>query len=63
MSEYEKVFSILEKDHKATMLEQFKGYSKFQLLVSTLLSSRTKDSTTIPIVKKMFKSGVSQKIF
>ena len=55
MQDYELVFNILEKDHKATMLEQFSHYSKFQLLISTLLSSRTKDTTTIPIVKKMFK--------
>jgi endonuclease III len=55
MNNYKQIFLILEKDHKATMLEQFHNYSKFQLLISTLLSSRTKDSTTIPIVKRMFK--------
>ena len=37
------------------MLEQLKEHNPFQLLVATLLSSRTKDSTTIPIVKKMFE--------
>jgi endonuclease III len=52
---YAKVFSILEKDHKETMLEQFSHYSKFQMLIATLLSARTKDTTTIPIVVKMFK--------
>lgn len=49
-----KVFSLLEKTHPLTMLEQFKDYSAFQMLIATLLSARAKDSTTIPIVKKMF---------
>ena len=49
------VLNILEKSHGLTMLEQLKEYTPFQLLVATLLSSRTKDSTTIPIVKEMFK--------
>lgn len=30
------------------------GYTPFQLLVATLLSARSKDSTTIPLAKKMF---------
>ncbi len=37
------------------MLEQLKDYTPFQLLVATLLSSRTKDTTTIPLVKKLFQ--------
>ncbi|MBU0457508.1 MAG: endonuclease III [Nanoarchaeota archaeon] len=49
-----KILSILEKDHKKTMLEQLSHYTHFQMLIATLLSSRTKDSTTIPIVKKIF---------
>ena len=52
---YNKVFSILEKDHKEIMLEQFSHYSQFQMLIATMLSARTKDTTTIPIVIKMFK--------
>jgi endonuclease III len=48
------VFSILEKYHPLTMLEMLGNYTPFQMLVMTLLSSRTKDSTTIPIVKEMF---------
>lgn len=51
----EKIFSILEKEHHSTMLELLKEYTPFQLLVATLLSSRTKDSTTIPLVKKIFQ--------
>lgn len=37
------------------MLEQLAGYSTFQKLIATLLSARTKDTTVIPIVKKLFK--------
>lgn len=55
MDSYQKVFHQLEQTHQPTMLEQLRGYSRFQLLISTLLSSRTKDTTTIPIVKKLFK--------
>jgi endonuclease III len=49
-----KVFSILEKTHPLTMLEELSHYTAFQTLVMTLLSARTKDSTVIPLVKKMF---------
>ena len=54
VAEIKKVFSLLEKDHPLTMLEELGHYTPFQMLVMTLLSSRTKDSTTIPIVKKLF---------
>ena len=53
-SEIKKVFSLLEKDHQPTMLELFSQYTPFQMVVMTLLSSRTKDSTTIPLVKALF---------
>ena len=53
------VFRVLKRTqgHHPTMLEQLreKGYTPFQLLVSTVLSSRTKDETTLPIVKRLFK--------
>ncbi len=39
-----KTLSLLEPHHHP-----------FQLLIATLLSSRSKDSTTIPIVKRLFK--------
>src|SRR3989344_1579028 len=54
IKDIKKVFSLLEKDHPLTMLEELGHYTPFQMLVMTLLSSRTRDSTTIPIVKKMF---------
>ena len=53
-SDIKEVFSLLEKDHPLTMLEELGHYTPFQMVVMTLLSSRTKDSTTIPLVKKMF---------
>jgi endonuclease-3 len=52
--DYKLVFSILSQHHHKTMLEQLSKYSIFQQLVATLLSSRTKDTTTIPLVKKLF---------
>lgn len=48
------VFRLLEKTHPLTMLEELGHYTPFQMVVMTLLSARTKDSTTIPIVKIMF---------
>lgn len=53
-SEIARVFSRLEPHHPQTMLEQLQEYTHFQQLVATLLSSRTKDTTTIPIVKRLF---------
>ena len=54
LSEIKRVFSLLEKDHPLTMLEELGHYTPFQMLVMTMLSSRTRDSTTIPIVKRIF---------
>jgi endonuclease III len=54
LKEIKKVFSLLEKDHPLTMLEEFSDYTPFQMLIMTMLSARTKDSTTIPIVKELF---------
>ncbi len=57
------VFSILEQSHQPTMLELLNNYTPFQQLIATLLSSRTKDTTTIPIVKKLFTNYTSPKDF
>ncbi|MBS3169796.1 endonuclease III [Candidatus Woesearchaeota archaeon] len=57
------VFSLLEKEHKPTMLEELGHYTPFQMLVMTLLSARAKDSTTIPIVVAMFKHYPEPKDF
>lgn len=50
------VLGTLEKTHQPTMLESLgaEGFTSFQLLVATVLSARSKDSTTIPIVRKLF---------
>ncbi len=52
------IFSLLEQHHPQTMLEELSelGYIPFQLLIATLLSARSKDSTVIPIVKQLFKT-------
>ena len=55
LAELEKIFSSLEAEHQPTMLEQLQDYNSFQLLIATLLSARTKDTTTIPIVKELFQ--------
>ncbi len=54
IKEIKTVFSLLEKNHPLTMLEELGHYTPFQMVVMTLLSSRTRDSTTIPLVKKLF---------
>lgn len=51
----EKIFSLLEPLHQPTMLEQLQDYTPFQLLIATLLSARTRDSTVIPLVKTLFQ--------
>lgn len=62
-SEITKVLDILYQDHRPTMLELLGNYTPFQMLVMTMLSSRTKDSTTIPLVKKMFAEYPQPKDF
>jgi len=57
------VFSLLEKTHPQTMLEKLTNFTPFQLLVATLLSARTKDSTVIPIVQRLFKKYPEPKDF
>ncbi len=59
------IFSLLEPLHPLTMLEELSqlGYTPFQLLIATLLSARSKDSTVIPIVKELFKTYPQPKNF
>lgn len=56
ISNFQNIFRILEQQHQPTMLEQLSNYSPFQRLIATLLSARTKDTTTIPIVHQLFKN-------
>src|SRR3989339_389073 len=60
---FSKVFSLLEIDHHPTMLELFAHYTPFQMLIATMLSARTKDSTTIPICQKLFEKYKSPEDF
>ena len=55
MKHLQQIFDLLETTHPQTMLEELGHYPHFQMLIMTLLSARTKDSTVIPIVKEMFK--------
>src|SRR3989344_5356428 len=56
------VLKALESFQKQeTMLAQFGTRSAFQILISTILSARTKDTTTIPISKKLFAKYPSAK--
>ncbi|MBS3116311.1 endonuclease III [Candidatus Woesearchaeota archaeon] len=54
VAEIKEVFSHLERGHSPTMLEELAHYTPFQMLIMTMLSSRTKDIITIPIVKDLF---------
>src|SRR3989344_256900 len=63
MNKVTTVFRILEKTHQPTMLELLGHYTPFQILIMTMLSARTKDSTTIPIVQQMFKKYSSPEDF
>ena len=54
VAEIKTVFSLLERTHPLTMLEELGHYTPFQMLVMTMLSARARDSTTIPVVKEMF---------
>ncbi|MBI4141246.1 endonuclease III [Candidatus Woesearchaeota archaeon] len=53
-----KIIEILraleEQQQDESMLSQFGERSPFQILISTVLSARTKDTTTIPICKVLF---------
>lgn len=57
MSNINIVLTLLKKHQKnKSMLESFSTkYDVFQILISTILSARAKDTTTIPLCKKLFK--------
>ncbi len=54
-NEIKQVFTTLETSHQETMLEELGHYPHHQMLIMTLLSARSKDSTVIPIVKEFFE--------
>ena len=51
-----RILAALRRRQGATMLEELRTRSTpFQILVSTVMSARTKDSTTLPIARELFK--------
>src|SRR3989338_894923 len=44
-----------QEQQQESMLSQFGDRTAFQILISTVLSARTKDTTTIPICKVLFE--------
>lgn len=50
---FQKVFITFKKHYKLVPLEVF-GTNKYKALISTLLSSRTRDETTLKVSKKLF---------
>lgn len=53
---FNKAFVLFEKNYKQVPLEIF-GKDPYKTLVSTLLSSRTKDEVTLEASKKLFKKA------
>ena len=53
---FEKVFKIFKKHYQEVPLEIF-AENSYKTLVSTLLSSRTKDETTFKAAKRLFKKA------
>lgn len=51
---FNKVFKVFRKNYKTVPLEVF-GSNPYQTLISTLMSSRTNDSTTLVAAKRLFK--------
>ena len=58
---FEKVFSIFRKKYQLVPLEVF-GNNPYKTLVSTLLSSRTKDEVTLEASTRLFKVAKDIKI-
>lgn len=59
----EKIFKLLKKSQKdKTMLGNFsERYPPWKILISTILSARANDKTTIPISRQLFKRYTSLK--
>ena len=50
-----KQLKLIEKNQKKMRLAAQEWKSPFQILISTILSARTRDETTIPAAEKLFK--------
>jgi endonuclease-3 len=53
MNKYDKVFKVFKKHYVLVPLEVF-GSDPYKVLISTLMSSRTKDDTTLVAAKRLF---------
>ncbi|HLC75459.1 MAG TPA: endonuclease III [Candidatus Nanoarchaeia archaeon] len=50
------IIEALRERQGKTMLEDFRSkYTPFQILIATVMSARTKDSTTMPLAEKLFE--------
>ncbi len=56
MNNYKKVIKVFKKHYKLVPLEVF-GDDSYETLVSTLMSSRTKDEVTLVASKRLFKKA------
>lgn len=56
MNKFEKVFSVFKKYYVLVPLEVF-GSNPYKTLISTLMSARTKDDTTLLAAKRLFKKA------
>jgi len=56
MASFKQVFQVFEKNYKLVPLEVF-GNNSYKTLVSTLMSARTNDDTTLPAAKRLFKKA------
>jgi len=56
MKDYGRVFKIFKDNYKLVPLEIF-GKNPYKSLISTILSSRTNDDTTLKVSKKLFKKA------
>lgn len=57
---FKKVFFVFQKNYKEVPLETF-GNNPYKTLISTLMSSRTNDDTTIIAAQRLFKKAPSIK--
>jgi len=64
MKPIDKIIKALKGKYNLSMLGQFRSrYTPFQILISTVLSARAKDTTTVPLVKKLFQKYKTPKDF
>ena len=49
------IINALRERQGKTMLEELRERTPFQILIATVMSARTKDTTTMPIAEKLFQ--------